>query len=116
MTIRRLVAAIGIGIALLVSHAAPASAHTVEFSHSGGGSGASTGHQTVVVRDTQCDGHGVYMEYDVSTIGGLVRFTTWDPDECGGAGGQSNTYPQTITRARLCVASEGCTLWRYTHW
>jgi hypothetical protein len=112
MKIRRIVAGVGISIALLVALAAPASAHDVhvyhEYDH-----GWVYSHHEVHVDDVECDGNSSYVEYYVSTIGGLVYYNLYD-STCQNLGTYRDHYPQQVTKIRICEANVSCGAWRYT--
>jgi hypothetical protein len=110
--IRRMVAAVAIGIAVLAVLAAPASAHDVYLSH-GYDQGWVWSHNEVHVDDVECDGNASYVEYYVSTIGGLVYYNLYD-STCQNLGNYRNHYPQQVTKFRLCEANVSCTAWTYT--
>jgi hypothetical protein len=105
--------AAGIGIGLTMALASPASAHTIGLRH-GTDQGGVVRHNVVAVLDKECDGHTVYLQYDVSTIGGVVRYTLYDRNGCNNSGSTRDHYPQQVTRARLCETNDGCTAWRST--
>jgi hypothetical protein len=116
LMIRRKMAAVGIGVATIVATlailAAPASAHDVDVYH-GYDHGWVWSHNEVHVDDVECDGHSSYVEYYVSTIGGLVYYNLYD-HTCQNLGEYRNHYPQQVTQVRICEAGEGCSAWRYT--
>lgn len=112
LMLRRIVAAMGIGIAALAILATPASAHDVhvyhEYDH-----GWVWSHHEVYVDDVECDGHSVYVEYYVSTIGGLVYYNLYD-NTCQNLGEYRNHYPQQVTKIRICETGVSCSNWVYT--
>jgi hypothetical protein len=114
--IRRMMAAAGIGVATIVATlavlAAPATAHDVEVWHEYD-HGWVWSHNEVHVDDGECDGNASYVEYYVSTIGGLVYYNLYD-HTCQNLGEYRNHYPQQVTKFRLCEVNAGCTGWVYT--
>lgn len=110
--IRRILTVVGIGVLLVVTLASPASA-AIGFRY-GANTGAVASRNQVAALDKECDSRTVYLDYYVSTIGGLVRYTLYDSNGCNNSGATRNHYPQTVTRARLCETGSGCTAWQYT--
>jgi len=111
--IRRALATAGIGIGMTMALASPASAHTIGLRY-GANQGAVVTHNVVTALDKECDGRTVYLQYDVSTIGGTVRYTLYDSNGCNNSGATRNHYPQQVTMARLCETGTGCTAWTST--
>jgi len=108
--IGRMTAAVAIVLALFMALASPASAHTIGLYH-GADSGGVVRHNEVAVLDNECDGHRVYVQYNVSTIGGVVAYSLYDSNGCNNSGSVRNHYPQQVTRARICEANVGCSGW-----
>jgi len=111
--IRRIVTMAGIGMVLSMAFATSASAHTIGLYH-GADSGAVVRHNEVAVLDNECDGNTVFVQYDVSTIGGTVRYSLYDSNGCNNSGSTRNHYPQQVTVARICETNVGCSPWKYT--
>jgi hypothetical protein len=113
--IRRMTTALAIciGLGAFMIPASPASAHSIALYH-GQDSGAVVTHNQVAVLDEECDGNTVFLQFRMSTIGGVVQRSIYDRNGCNNSGATANTYPQQVTRARLCETNVGCTAWRYT--
>lgn len=111
LTIRHIMASVGIGIALLLAVATPASAHETDL-YWRDGQASVRSHRTIFVYDQVCNpGRAVFARYYVSTIGGSVRYDLYAP--CGG-GTSRDHRPQQITKYQLCEVSIGCSGWKYT--
>ena len=113
--IRRTMTAGGLVIGLMTAIASPASAHTIGLRY-GANEGAVVRHNVVTALDKECDGRSVYLEYDVSTIGGTVRYRLYDSNGCNNSGSTRDHYPQQVTVARLCETDTvlRCSAWQYT--
>lgn len=107
--VKRIVAGMGVGIVLLVTLALPASAHDSDIQLADGDAWVRNHHTHISVSDQICNPSSpVFVQYYVSTTGGIVFYDLFAP--CGGTG-RRNHHPQQITRYRLCVTGLRCTLW-----
>jgi hypothetical protein len=115
MTIRRMIAAVGVTIALLMALAAPASAHDTDINSRLDRAWVRQGHTLIGVYDGGgvCEpGRVTYVHFYVSTIGGYVERFLNAP--CGGIA-EENWYPNQIGRYQVCNTYYGdCSPWRYT--
>jgi hypothetical protein len=111
VTIRRMMAVVGIAIVLFIGLATPASAHDTDLywrSHQA----YVRGHTTISIYDQVCNpGQVVYTHYYVSTIGGLVPYDLYAP--CQGTATRSH-HPQQITKYQICEVGIGCSAYKYT--
>jgi hypothetical protein len=106
----RTLLATGITAGLLMALATPASAHDINLYH-GQDYGWIQTHDTAYVWDEECDGNRVFVQYQYMTIGGVATGEVYDPDGCGNDGDVRSTYPQRMTRARVCEVNVGCAPW-----
>jgi hypothetical protein len=111
LTIRHIMASVGIGIVLSLAVATPASAHDTDL-YWRDGQASVRNHTAIFVYDQVCNpGRAVFTRYYVSTIGGSVRYDLYAP--CG-AGDSAHHHPQQITKYQLCEVGTGCSGWKYT--
>jgi hypothetical protein len=105
--IGRIVIVVSIAAGLLMMLAAPASAHNLELRHEEDLGYIRENHTLAIASDLECDGNVVVVEYYYTTIGGSVYGEVVDGDGCDNGGNRRSTYPQRITRARICERGIG---------
>lgn len=111
MTIRRMMAAAGLGLALSTVLATPASAHDFSFGYRGNSAALSNGHRRVSVADQGCNpGRPVFAQYYRRALGGITIVADEVRAPCGGVG--IETSPTTVVRLRICETTIGCSGWR----
>ena len=108
MVIRRILAAVGISIVLLMTLAPPASAHDTEINFREDRAWVREGHTRIRIIDGVCR-NSTWVHYEVQTIGGIAAFNLYAP--CGGIA-TSSTYPNSIMRYQICEANYGCSPYR----
>jgi hypothetical protein len=109
--IRRMLAVVGIAMALATALATPASAHDTDLNWRAHQAWV-RGHTNITIYDQVCNpGQVVFAQYYVSTIGGLIPYNLNAP--CVGTASRDHR-PQQITRYRICEVNVGCSPWKYT--
>jgi hypothetical protein len=109
--VRRMMAALGIGIALLIPVATSASAHDTSLAYRGNSAGVDNNHQRVRVSDRGCTrARPVFVQFQGRTTWGAI-YTARLNAPCGGLAFR-NEAPRRVIRYRLCETTIGCSAWK----
>lgn len=109
--IRRIMAALAIGIVLPMAVATSASAHDTSLTYRGNAAGVTNGHQRVMVSDRGCTpSRPVFVQFYGRTTWGAVYVDELDAP-CGGIAFQ-NEAPRRVIRYRICETTIGCSVWK----
>lgn len=109
--VRRTMAAVGVGIALLIATATSAGAHDTSLAWRGNSATVSNGHQRVSIADRGCTpARRVFVQFQGRTTWGAI-YTSRLNAPCGGVAIR-NEAPRRVIRYRICVTTIGCSGWR----
>jgi hypothetical protein len=96
----------------LSATATAAQAHEYKLNHGTDFGWVTSDHRSVYVCDNEADNHGVYIEYKTRQSGSRIMVINDGDGSGGGCGHEWAEDGGTISSARICEHSVGCSAWQ----